>query len=182
MLSRIGPAGLDYSGRSNKYAHHVVLETSERPAGGPAWLLSQPGFVQTAWEGEPRVVPEGRRPPQGDRPAGVARAWQALTGDAGWAGVLAEAFLADPKRTAFLVFRPGMELLPLFVEAIALLPPPRRWDVEFSTYYTSLPQGVTCQWRGVLEGSPEAASALRLPAHWSSTCAVRSGARKGGRS
>src|SRR5215472_13036043 len=42
VLSRIGPAGLDYSGRPNKYAHHVILEPAERPAGGPAWLLSQP--------------------------------------------------------------------------------------------------------------------------------------------
>ena len=31
VLSRIGPAGLDYSGRPNKYAHHVVLEGAERP-------------------------------------------------------------------------------------------------------------------------------------------------------
>ena len=54
VLSRIGPAGLDYSGRSNKYAHHVVLEASERPQAGPAWLLSQPGFMQETWEGEPR--------------------------------------------------------------------------------------------------------------------------------
>src|SRR5262245_65813964 len=29
VLSRIGPAGLDYSGRPNKYAHHVVLEAGE---------------------------------------------------------------------------------------------------------------------------------------------------------
>ncbi len=163
VLSRVGPAGLDYSGRSNKYAHHVVLEANERPEGGPAWLLSHPGFLQAAWEGEPRVLPEGRRPPRSDRPPGVARAWQALAGDAGWAGVLAESFLADPRRPVFLIFRPGMDLLPLFVEAIALLPPPRRWDVEFSTYFTTLPRGVTCPWRGVLEGSSEAENALRLP-------------------
>jgi hypothetical protein len=31
VLSRIGPAGLDYSGRPNKYAHHVILEPGERP-------------------------------------------------------------------------------------------------------------------------------------------------------
>src|SRR5262249_10787445 len=45
ILSRVGPAGLDYSGRANKYAHHVVLEPGERPEAGPAWLLSQPGFM-----------------------------------------------------------------------------------------------------------------------------------------
>src|SRR5271156_4781097 len=90
VLSRIGPAGLDYSGRPNKYAHHVVLEGNERPEGGPAWLLTQPGFMQAAWDGEPREIPAGRIPPRGDRPPGVAGSWQTLTGDGGWAGVLAE--------------------------------------------------------------------------------------------
>jgi len=163
VVSRIGPAGLDYSGRPNKYAHHIVLEGNERPEGGPAWLLSQPGFVQAAWDGEPRDIPLGRIPPQGDRQPGVARAWQKLTGDAGWAGTLAEMFLADPRRPVFLVFRPGMDLLPLFEEALALLPSSRRWEVDFSTYFSQLPQGVTCAWRGVLEGSEEANNARRLP-------------------
>jgi hypothetical protein len=163
VLSRIGPAGLDYSSRPNKYAHHVVLEPAELPSAGPAWLLGQPGFLETAWLGEPRVLPAGRVPPAGDRAPGVASTWQARTGDAGWAGVLAEAFLADPRRPAYLVFRPGTELLPLFEEAIALLPASRRWDVEFSTYFTQLPQGISCSWRGVLDGSELALQAARIP-------------------
>jgi hypothetical protein len=163
VLSRIGPAALDYSGRPNKYAHHVVLEGSECPEGGPAWLLSQPGFMQGAWEGEPREIPAGRTAPPGDRQPGMARAWQSLTGDGGWAGVLAESFLADSRRSVFVVFRPGMELLPLFVEVMALLPASRRWDVDFSTYFNHLPQNVTCAWRGVLEGSEEAKNARILP-------------------
>ena len=109
------------------------------------------------------MLDQGRPVPRGDRPGGIATAWGALTGDPGWAGVLAEAFLTDPKHPAFVVFRPGMDLLPLFAEAIALLPPSRRWDVEFSTYLTQAPGGITYAWRGVLEGSPEAANARRLP-------------------
>src|SRR5262249_27468805 len=140
VVSRIGPAGLDYSGRPNKYAHHVVLDDDDRPEGGPAWLLSQPGFLRSAWKGEPRILPVGPPVPRGARPPGIAEAWGALTGDAGWAGVLAESYLADLRRPVFLVFRPGMDLLPLFVEAIALLPASRRWEVEFSTYFTTLPQ------------------------------------------
>ncbi len=163
VLSRIGPAGLDYSGRPNKYAHHLVLEPDERPEAGPAWLLGQPGLFRDAWQGEPRILPTGAAVPRGDRPPGIASDWQAIAGDAGWAGVLAESFLADPRRPVFLIFRPGTELLPLFVEAIALLPPPRRWDVEFSTYLTTLPPGTNCTWRGVLDGSAEARNARRLP-------------------
>lgn len=163
VLSRIGPAGLDYSGRPNKYAHHIVLDPDERPEAGPAWLLSQPGLFQDSWQGEPRTIPDGPAVPRGDRPPGVAQRWQAITGDAGWAGVLAESFLADPRRPVFLVYRPGAELLPLFVEAIALLPSSRRWDVEFSTYLTTLPPGIHCAWRGVLDGSTEVKNARRLP-------------------
>jgi hypothetical protein len=164
VLSRVACAELDYTSRSNKYAHHVVLDPSERPAGGPAWLLSQPGFMEPSWRGEPRFLTAGRIPPQGEQPGGIANAWQALTGDAGWAGVLAESFLADPHRPAFLIFEPGMEVLPLFAEALALLPPECRWDVDFSSYFTTLPQGLTCAWRGVLAGSPVAKRATSAPA------------------
>jgi GTPase-associated protein 1 len=164
VLSRVACAELDYTSRSNKYAHHVVLDPAERPAGGPAWLLSQPGFMEPSWRGEPRFLAAGRIPPQGEQPSGIAHAWQALTADAGWAGVLAESFLAAPHRPAFLIFEPGMEILPLFAEALALLPSECRWDVDFSTYFTKLPQGLNCAWRGVLAGSPEAKRATSAPA------------------
>lgn len=163
ILSRIGFAGLDYTERANKYAHHIVLDGQEQPVGGPAWVISQPGFLETSWTGEPRILPAGRRPAPGDSTPAVAQAWLSLTGDAGWAGVLAESFLTDPKKVVYLIFQPGMDLLPLISEAVALLPPARRWDVTFSTYYTSLPQGISCAWRCVLDGSPEAKLARRLP-------------------
>jgi hypothetical protein len=164
VLSRVACAELDYTSRSNKYAHHVVLDPAERPTGGPAWLLSQPGFMEPSWQGEPRFLSAGRIPPQGEQHSGIARAWQALTGDAGWAGVLAESFLADAHRPAFLIFEPGMEILPLFAEALSLLPAESRWDVDFSTYFTKLPQGLNCAWRAVLAGSPEAKRAMSVPA------------------
>src|SRR5262249_29046492 len=47
VLSRVCASGLDYSDRTNKFAHHVVLEPSELPPGGPAWLMQQPGFMET---------------------------------------------------------------------------------------------------------------------------------------
>lgn len=163
VLSRVCFAGLDYTSRSNKYAHHVVLDPAERPAGGPAWLLGQPGFMEPIWQGEPQFITAGRTPPQGDHPAGIAHAWKSLTGDAGWAGTLAESFLADPRRPAFFMFEPGMEVLPLLAEALALLPPEKRWEVEFNTYFTQLPQGLSCVWRGVLRGTAEAKKALKFP-------------------
>ena len=77
VLSRIADYGLDYSQRANKLAHHVILEsTAERLSGGPANLLSMPGFMREEWSGEPKVVaikPVTREP----RPAhGICRQWQ----------------------------------------------------------------------------------------------------------
>ena len=180
VLSRVAPAGLDYTDRANKYAQHIVVGPSERPEGGPAWLLSLPDFLDATWQGEPRLIDEGRRPPTGDRPAGRCLGWASATGDAGWAGVVAESFLADPKRLVYLVFEPGRDILPLYVEAIALLPRDRRWDVGFSTYYNGLPQDVACPWRAVLAGSDEALRAARLPDALILDLTRPSGAAEGG--
>jgi len=163
VLSRVAFAGLDYTDRSNKYAHHVVIDPSERPAGGPAWLLGRPDFLERAWSGEPRILPPGRTIPRGDAAPAVASAWRSATGDAGWAGALAEAFSNNPSRPAYLIYEPGFDPLPLFAEALSLLPPSRRWDVDFNTYFSVAPQGLTCAWRGVLAGTPAAGQALKAP-------------------
>jgi hypothetical protein len=165
VLSRVGDYGLDYSHRGNKLAHHLVLEPHELPAGGPAWLLAQPGFMTSSWDGNPRLLAKGRSPRTGTAPPSACRAWREATGDAGWGGVLAESFLANPERPAYIVFEPGIEMLPLLAEAIALLPAERRWDVTFSTYFTNLAPGVVCNWRCVLADSAEVDQARRLAPH-----------------
>jgi hypothetical protein len=163
VLSRVGPAGLDYSERTNMFAHHVVLDGGELPRGGPAWVLQQPGFLEPAWDGEVRLLSAGRLPPRGDAPLAPCRAWQQAAGDAGWAGVVAESFVHDPGRPVYLLFDPGLDLLPLVAEALTLLSADLRWDVTFCTYFTGLPQGISCVWRCVPRGTAEAAHASRLP-------------------
>ena len=158
VLSRIADAGWDYSQRTNKLAHHVVLEESECIPPGPAWLLAQPGFCLTQFSGSPRVLPPSRPLPPGELLPARCVMWEQVTGDAGWAGVLVRQAL-EKKQSAYLIFREGMELLPLLLEAQALLPPKERWEVTFSTYYTRLPPGVDCLWRCVLTGSAEAQEA-----------------------
>jgi hypothetical protein len=161
VLSRVCDAGLDYTQRTNKLAHHVILDAAEVPAAGPAWLLAQPRLMQSNWAGEPRILPTGPRVPSGDSQPRVCRAWQQITGDAGWGGVLAETATGPTVRQAVLVFQPGMEMLPLLAESLALLPIELRWRVSFSTYFTKLPAGVECQWRCVVAGTPEAVAAQR---------------------
>ncbi len=156
VLSRISAAGLSYTQRANLFAHHLVLDTVETPAGGPAWLLSQPGVMESAWKNDPQTLPPSRKAFVGDTSAAVCRKWQELTGDAGWGGVLAESATKHDGAGALVVYRPGMDVLPLVAESLALLPPDERWDVTFSTYYTKLPPGIECRWRFVLEDSHEA--------------------------
>jgi GTPase-associated protein 1, N-terminal domain type 2/GTPase-associated protein 1, middle domain len=161
VLSRISAAGLDYSQRANKFAHHLVLDASELPPGGPAWLLAQPGVFATSWSGEPRLL-ASRRSPSGNTAAAICRHWQQLTGDAGWGGALTEAAIGKSKNPVTIIFRPGLDPLPLIAESLALIPPEQRWNITFSSYYTKLPPGVECNWRCVLEGSPESKGAAGL--------------------
>ena len=149
--------------RTNKFAHHVVLDPRELVPGGPAWLLAAPGFMQSTWDGVPKVLPAGRRPPAANSAAAICRAWQQMTGDAGWGGALAETAMPGASRPAVIIFRPGIDPLSLLAESLALLPPESRWNVSFSTYFNKLPPGIECQWRCVLEGSPEAIANQRMP-------------------
>ncbi|MEN6450395.1 MAG: hypothetical protein ABFC96_07890 [Thermoguttaceae bacterium] len=163
VLSRVCDAGADYSQRSNKFAHHVVLDAAELPPGGPAWLLGRQGFMRSGWDAEPSLLPAGPAVPSADAPPAVCRAWQKLVGDAGWAGVLAETAAKTPGQQATMIFRPGTDALSLLAEALALLPKERRWGVSLNTYFTKLPPGVVCQWRCLADGTPEAAAARRSP-------------------
>ena len=108
VLSRICAAGVDYSQRSNKLAHHVVLDATGLPPAGPAWLLApEREFMRLTWHGEPRILTEAVRVPQGDFPAAVCRTWGQVTGDPGWGGWLAETAASARKSRSFLSF--GLE-------------------------------------------------------------------------
>lgn len=163
VLSRISDAGLDYTQRTNKLAHHVAMEPRELTPAGPAALLSAPAFMTTSWSGEPAIRESGPVPPRVDIAPGICGEWGRLTGDPGWGGVIAEALVADARKQIVLVYRPGTNVLTLVAETLALLPANRRWDVTFCTYFTKLPPTVDCRWRCVVDGSPEAETLARSP-------------------
>ncbi|HCS51627.1 MAG TPA: hypothetical protein DIW81_08555 [Planctomycetaceae bacterium] len=133
----------------------MVIDVPDAIPGGPAWLLQQSGWMVDSWDGSVKLLDKARSAPATARPAAPCKTWQNVTGDAGWAGVLAETFLADPNRKVFLIYQPGVDILALFEEAIALLPASRRWDVTFSTYGAALPATVDCLWSGVISGTQE---------------------------
>lgn len=161
VLSAVRMAGADYTGRTNKLAHHLVLEPAERVFAGPAWCLRQEGVMRQDWDGPPRQLPAPSPLPRGHREGGICEAWAELTGDAGWAGVLVDTFLLDPDRPAYVLYEPGMDVLQLIDEAIALLPVERRWDVTFNTFFEQLPAGQVFSWRCCVAGTTAARDATR---------------------
>jgi hypothetical protein len=164
VLSRVAFAGADYSQRSNKIAHHIVLDPSELSAAGPAWMMLQCGFMRTEWTETPQQFSAGPALPRGESNPRICAAWAGSMGDAGWAGALAESFAKDPAKPAYLIYAPGTNVLELFDESLSLLPPEQRWTLTFSTFFTDLPLNLTCAWRAVVAGTPAATAAMRLGA------------------
>lgn len=163
VLSRVCDAGLDYSGRTNKFAHHIVLDRDELPPGGPAWLMSRPGLFDEAWDGVVGVVDGRKSIPRQDCSPRPCMQWHEAAGDAGWAGVLAESALNPSGPPVHIIVPLQVSVLPLLEEALALLPPDLRWSAPFSTYYTEqFPADVSVRWRVVIEGTREATRAAAI--------------------
>ncbi len=147
VLSRVSPSQADHTGRSNKLAHHILLHAREYPDGGPLWLSRQAGFFRESWDEEPHLFEMPKTVPSGDDVCGKAVSWEKVTGDAGNAALLPSLFQKASGQVVYLVFSPGMPMLSLLSEAMALLPPASRWQVTYNTYFTALPVGMSCLWR-----------------------------------
>lgn len=167
VLSKVASYRKDYTGRSNKLAHHFMFKVEERTAYGPAVAMDGGQIFFDKWEEEPKRLPENRVSLKG-MPTGLrAIHWEKAFGDPDMAckaaGALAQAFLDAPDRPSFIIFQPEVDLLPLIAEAQALLPEGRPWDVTFSTYFTALPVGMKCAWRCCLPKSDALVTARRTP-------------------
>ena len=155
VISRVADAGQDYSGRTNKLAHHLMIDDISRFAAGPARLMGEKGVLVSQWDGSVRTVP-ARNLPMVAVPGSIElTAWKALTGDSGWAGWVAEQLTKD-KGPVSVIFPPGTDTLMLVREVLDILPPIQQWSVTFSTYFTKLLAGTECQLRFVLDETPEA--------------------------
>ncbi|MCF7855687.1 MAG: hypothetical protein K9N51_12875 [Candidatus Pacebacteria bacterium] len=154
ILSRVHVSEREHTGRDNKIAHHIVLDPLERPVGGPAWLAAREGLFVEEWVGEARLLNTPKTVPLGDSEFSRASTWEKITGDAGWAGIPAENLIKHPGRLIYLIFEPGMDMLGLIDETLALLSPRTRWGVTFSTYFSHPIAGTSCTWRCCLPDQP----------------------------
>lgn len=160
VLSRICDAGRDYSSRSNRLAHHVVLRADELVPAGPAALLQSPGFMMESWDGQLRIIPRERQVPKLTAQPQHCQLWEKVWGDAGWAGVLAQTFLDNPSKTIYFIYPANVNMLDLFREVIALLPESQRWKATFSTYDQAVFEVSSRLWRAVPGHSPDVSALL----------------------
>ncbi len=159
VLSRVADAGQDYTGRSNKLAHHLVIGSVVNLAAGPARLLADASVIVDRWDGVVRHIPPRELPTPSIPSTIQLSAWKAICGDGGWAGSVAEQLLQNPAPLS-VIFGAGTDTLSLVREVLDLVPAAQRWNITFSTYFTRLLAGAECQLRFVLNDTPEA-TALR---------------------
>ncbi|GHT21782.1 hypothetical protein FACS189419_03220 [Planctomycetales bacterium] len=166
IISRITDAGNDYSGRTNRFAHHWVIEEPADTAKlscGPAPLFDVPNLFRTSYNEKPQELPRGTQIP--NQPVAVKEciAWKQAAGDAGWAGIVAENI--EKGNPVSLLFAPGLSMLPLLQEVFALLPAIVRWKTTFSTFYMKAQETATdkIQVKCFVKGTPETALAKMTP-------------------
>lgn len=158
ILSRVAAYGLDYTNRLNKVAHHVVPTPAEMKSAGPAWMLNQPDLMRTDWDGVCRTTPHGPQLPDGTLEPLICENWISATGNAGWGGVLAEVWLAKTTKPIWITYTEEQQhlIIPLLIEATALLPEKDRWRATFSTYATNIHNAFECRVRCLIAGTQAA--------------------------
>ena len=164
VLSQIRDAGLDYTNRSNYLAHHLVFDSREidnlpSPA---AILLHWNGWI-TSWGNQQPGYWEPTRFTQSNlnqlpKILGIAKYWQAKTGDAANAAGLME---YPPSQPVYWSCNVGeeAEMVQLFAEALQLADPTGQsfieaWNYTFTTFLQQGDQPGQFVWRGVVPGTP----------------------------
>jgi len=166
ILSRVAAYDFDYTGRTNKLAHHWLFAGERQfPACGPAEVMQSPNVFATDWHHQPMTLKKDRLQLQSfmnlPEPSARAVAWGATRVGEKGAAALAQYFKNSKNGTscqpAYIIFDPEdqqTDLLALVSEASALLDPVERWKVTFSTYFTAIPIGMRCDWRFCLREDP----------------------------
>lgn len=168
VISRVSAHPKDYTGRTNKIAHHLMLEHPrelQSYANGPGDLLGSPFFSQE-WSGAPHFLPEGQHPPSTqaklDPQAGH---WQAAGLPTSAAARIAQALEQGTDSPIVLLFEAGSndDRVGLIQDILDLIPPSKRWEIGFSTYYSMHPTGAEIHIRACAKGTDAARRAARHP-------------------
>lgn len=175
VLTRIQDAGLDFTGRTNFLAHHLVFAPEEirEYASPPVILQNWPGWIN-AWNKDPELFGNEDWSSLASLPRTTmpAQNWQQLTGD----GANGYGLLEARAGSAFRVDNVADEqVLALFAETLELLElrDPRRdfrataWQYTFSTSIQEQDNPADFRWRCLHSDNP-AANRFTAP----DTCAL----------
>jgi len=152
VLTRTRDAGLDFTGRTNFIAHHLVFEVGESFENiSPAEILLDWSGWRSVWDGNSRAVPDLS---SSEILGGIAplappcRAWREITGDSGYAASpfshVGGCWWLHSKRTE-------EEVLRLMGESLRLLPDQASeslWATTFTTYVGQILEPNLYQWKG----------------------------------
>ncbi len=158
VFSRVSPVQGEFSGRSNKLAHHICVAPLEMPVMGPMQALGPGGPLRTGWNGSVAKLP-ARTSLSPARSTGTPRpcsAWASGCGDAGVAGAVVDRMRKLGDRPLYLIRTAGMDAVAMMDQMLSLLPPGERAGVTFATYTHAMPRSIDCRLRWVLPGSPVA--------------------------
>jgi hypothetical protein len=160
VLTRLSPAGEDYSGRSNKLVHHLVLTSDEFPACGPARIAQASGVLKSNWNLAVGELPPPQLRPPGPTPI-VLDEWRRVARDPGMAGVVWGHLARQRQFPVWIVVPDSVDRLKLIVELMSLVPAVVQWGTTFSTEFQTLTSGTSCQLRIVSKNSPAFRNAPR---------------------
>jgi hypothetical protein len=164
VLTRIRDAGLDFTGRTNFLAHHLVFSPEEirQFASPPVILRAWSGWLDS-WTQEPKLFENENCSSLTSLPAASTPAtnWQQLTGDAANAYGLLEARAGIALRVDNLT---DDQALALFAESLELLElrDPRhdfrasRWQFTFTTSMQEQDNPADFRWRCLHSDNPAA--------------------------
>ncbi|MDR1925871.1 MAG: hypothetical protein LBQ66_16005 [Planctomycetaceae bacterium] len=168
VVSRVADCGNDYSGRTNRIAHHLIIDEIDcrQLSCGPAAVLLQAGLFRSQWNEPAQELPRGRVI---QNPAVTIKKcvlWERYCGDAGWAGVVAERVERGDPISLIFEAETRANMLMLLGEAFAILTPEIRWRTTFSTLFMKSqepPSQNKIQIKCILANSAEAAFAKLTP-------------------
>lgn len=166
VLSRIQDAGLDFTGRTNFIAHHLVFAPDElqHNASPPAVLREWPGWAR-GWTKDPELLENedwSGLAPLAAKSNVPAQTWQRLTGDAINGYGLLEARAGASFQVDGLAEDDVLQLFAESLELLAVRGPHREsrlsaWNYTFTTSMQEQDNPADFRWRCIHSDNPAAA-------------------------
>jgi hypothetical protein len=164
VLTRVLPAGLDFTHRPCHLAHHLVVSRGEPVMGSPLdWLMGWPGF-HSEWKEEPRWLEAQDQIAVGspEFPVGVA---PSLPGKLPASREFWKMLPSSARARPIFLYEPGQEglLLQIWQWLFAQVSPARQWEITFTTFLQTPEISDRYTWCAGWPGSAAALLAKKEP-------------------